>query len=292
MSNQRTRFILDQLPLRGVHVNLEQVWQHIVGQKNYPTPIARALGELVAAGALLAANLKFDGTFILQVQGTGVLKLLVAEATSEQTCRGTARFDDSVEIADDASLQDLMGEQGQFVLTLQPRQGEMWQGIVGLQGTSIAQMLANYLAQSEQLDSDLILAADDKQAVGMMVQRLAGQDMAREDWQYVESLLQTVNQDELLHTTANTLLYRLFHEQEVRVFEPEHLEFACTCSHEKVGNMLLLLGGQEVGQILLEQGSVEIACDFCQQKYVFDEEDVKTLFGSDVSAAVRHELKQ
>ena len=292
MSNQRTRFILDQLPLRGVHVNLEQVWQHIVGQKNYPAPIARALGELVAAGALLAANLKFDGTFILQVQGTGVLKLLVAEATSEQTCRGTARFDDSVEIADDASLQDLMGEQGQFVLTLQPRQGEMWQGIVGLQGTSIAQMLANYLAQSEQLDSDLILAADDKQAVGMMVQRLAGQDMAREDWQYVESLLQTVNQDELLHTTANTLLYRLFHEQEVRVFEPEHLEFACTCSHEKVGNMLLLLGGQEVGQILLEQGSVEIACDFCQQKYVFDEEDVKTLFRSDVSAAVRHELKQ
>lgn len=292
MSNQRTRFILDQLPLRGVHVNLEQVWQHIVGQKNYPAPIARALGELVAAGALLAANLKFDGTFILQVQGTGVLKLLVAEATSEQTCRGTARFDDSIEIADDTSLQDLMGEQGQFVLTLQPRQGEMWQGIVGLQGTSIAQMLANYLAQSEQLDSDLILAADDKQAVGMMVQRLAGQDMAREDWQYVESLLQTVNQDELLHTTANTLLYRLFHEQEVRVFEPEHLEFACTCSHEKVGNMLLLLGGQEVGQILLEQGSVEIACDFCQQKYVFDEEDVKTLFGSDVSAAVRHELKQ
>ena len=292
MSNQRTRFILDQLPLRGVHVNLGQVWQHIVGQKNYPAPIARALGELVAAGALLAANLKFDGTFILQVQGTGVLKLLVAEATSEQTCRGTARFDDSVEIADDASLQDLMGEQGQFVLTLQPRQGEMWQGIVGLQGTSIAQMLANYLAQSEQLDSDLILAADDKQAVGMMVQRLAGQDMAREDWQYVESLLQTVNQDELLHTTVNTLLYRLFHEQEVRVFEPEHLEFACTCSHEKVGNMLLLLGGQEVGQILLEQGSVEIACDFCQQKYVFDEEDVKTLFGSDVSAAVRHELKQ
>ena len=292
MSNQRTRFILDQLPLRGVHVNLEQVWQHIVGQKNYPAPIARALGELVAAGALLSANLKFDGTFILQVQGTGVLKLLVAEATSEQTCRGTARFDDSIEIADDTSLQDLMGEQGQFVLTLQPRQGEMWQGIVGLQGTSIAQMLANYLAQSEQLDSDLILAADDKQAVGMMVQRLAGQDMAREDWQYVESLLQTVNQDELLHTTANTLLYRLFHEQEVRVFEPEHLEFACTCSHEKVGNMLLLLGGQEVGQILLEQGSVEIACDFCQQKYVFDEEDVKTLFGSDVSAAVRHELKQ
>ena len=292
MSNQRTRFILDQLPLRGVHVNLEQVWQHIVGQKNYPAPIARALGELVAAGALLAANLKFDGTFILQVQGTGVLKLLVAEATSEQTCRGTARFDDSIEIADDTSLQDLMGEQGQFVLTLQPRQGEMWQGIVGLQGTSIAQMLANYLAQSEQLDSDLILAADDKQAVGMMVQRLAGQDMAREDWQYVESLLQTVNQDELLHTTANTLLYRLFHEQEVRVFEPEHLEFACTCSHEKVGNMLLLLGGQEVGQILLEQGSVEIACDFCQQKYVFDEEDVKTLFGRDVSAAVRHELKQ
>ena len=292
MSNQRSRFILDQLPLRGVHVALEQVWQHIVNQKNYPTPIAKALGELLAAGALLAANLKFDGTFILQVQGTGVLKLLVAEATSEQTCRGTARYDDSVDIAEDASLQDLIGEQGQFVLTLQPSQGEMWQGIVGLQGDSIAQMLANYLAQSEQLDSDLILAADEHRAVGMMVQRLAGQEMAREDWQYVESLLQTVGRDELLQIDANTLLYRLFHEQEVRVFEPENIEFSCTCSQEKVGNMLLLLGGQEVGQILLEQGSVEIACDFCQQKYVFDEDDVKTLFGSDISAAVRHELKQ
>ena len=189
-------------------------------------------------------------------------------------------------------MQDLIGEQGQFVLTLQPSQGEMWQGIVGLQGDSIAQMLANYLAQSEQLDSDLILAADEHRAVGMMVQRLAGQEMAREDWQYVESLLQTVSCDELLQTDANTLLYRLFHEQEVRVFEPETMEFACTCSQEKVGNMLLLLGGQEVGQILLEQGSVEIACDFCQQKYVFDEDDVKTLFGSDISAAVRHELKQ
>ena len=153
-------------------------------------------------------------------------------------------------------------------------------------------MLANYLAQSEQLDSDLILAADGERAVGMMVQRLAGQEMAREDWQYVESLLQTVNREELLTTDANTLLYRLFHEQQVRVFEAENLEFSCTCSHEKVGNMLLLLGGQEVGQILLEQGSVEIACDFCQQKYVFDEEDVKTLFGNDVAAAVRHELKQ
>lgn len=292
MSNQRTRFILDQQPLRGIHVRLEQVWQHIVGQKNYPAPIAHALGELLAAGTLLAANLKFDGNFMLQVQGSGILKLLVVEATSEQTCRATARWDESQTVADEATLLELLGETGQFVLTLQPRQGEMWQGIVGLQGDSIASMLANYLAQSEQLDSDLILAADGQHAVGLMVQRLPGEDLSREDWKYIESALQTVKADELLKTDADTLLYRLFHEQGVRVFEPENMEFACTCSHEKVSNMLLLLGGQEVGQVLLEQGSIEIACDFCQQKYVFDEDDVKTLFGTDVVAAVRHELKQ
>ncbi|QJQ52141.1 heat shock protein Hsp33 [Vitreoscilla sp. C1] len=292
MSNQRTRFILDQQPVRGLHVQLESVWQHIVGQKNYPQPISKALGELLAAGSLLAANLKFDGTFILQVQGTGALKLLVVEATSDKTCRGTARWDENQEIAEDASLTDLLGEQGQFVLTLQPRQGEMWQGIVGLQGDSIAAMLGNYLAQSEQLDSQLILAADGNRAVGLMVQRLPGEELEREDWKYIESLLHTVGNEELLTTDAHTLLYRLFHEQEVRVFEADEVEFACTCSHEKVGNMLLLLGGQEIGQVLLEQGSVEIACDFCQQKYVFDEEDVTDLFGVNVVEAVRHEPKQ
>lgn len=292
MSNQRTRFILDQKPVRGLHVSLEQVWQHIASQKNYPAPIQQALGELTAAGALLAANLKFDGTFILQVQGSGVLKLLVVEATSEQTCRATARWDENQSIADDAKLTDLLGEQGQFVLTLQPRQGEMWQGIVGLQGDSVAEMLTNYLAQSEQLDSDLILAANDERVVGLMAQRLPEQDLSRDDWHYIESVLRTVGNEELLNTDVETLLYRLFHEHGVRVFESENVEFACTCSHHKVSNMLLLLGGQEVGQVLLEQGSIEIACDFCQQKYVFDEDDVKELFGADVVAAVRHEPKQ
>ena len=292
MTNQRTRFILDQQPVRGLHVQLDDVWQHIAGQKQYPQPIAKALGELLAAGVLLAANLKFDGTFILQVQSTGILKLLVVEATSDKTCRATARWDETQQIPENASLKDLLGEQGQFVLTLQPRQGEMWQGIVALEGENIAQMLGNYLAQSEQLDSQLTLAADAQHAVGLMVQRLPGENVEAEDWQYIESVLQTVSNEELLQTDAHTMLYRLFHEQQVRVFEADEVEFACTCSQQKVGNMLLLLGGQEVGQVLLEQGSVEIGCDFCQQKYVFDEEDVTNLFGADVVAAVRHEPKQ
>ena len=281
MSNQRTRFILDQLPLRGVHVNLEQVWQHIVGQKNYPAPIARALGELVAAGALLAANLKFDGTFILQVQGTGVLKLLVAEATSEQTCRGTARFDDSIEIADDTSLQDLMGEQGQFVLTLQPRQGEMWQGIVGLQGTSIAQMLANYLAQSEQLASRFFLAATAEGIAGLFIQKMPSTDQRDPDgWARIEALATTVKPDELLKLSSEELLTRLFHEETVRVFAAQEVTHNCPMDWEKVRNMLRTIGREDIYGALKENGAIVIRDDLANHEYRFEKAAIDELFSN------------
>lgn len=149
----RTRFIFDDMPVRGLHVRLENVWQHIVKQKNYPAAIRRALGELLAAGVLLSGNLKNEGTLIVQVQGQGRLKMLVAEATSDRTVRATARWDEAAEIGEDESLVDLLGEGGVFVLTLQPKDGEPWQGVVPLEGDGIAQMLMNYMKRSEQLDT-------------------------------------------------------------------------------------------------------------------------------------------
>lgn len=288
----RTRFIFDDIPVRGLHVRLENVWKHIVGQKHYPAAIRRALGELLAAGALLSGNLKTDGTLIVQVQGQGRLKMLVVEATSDQTVRATARWDETAEINDDESLTDLLGSNSVFVLTLQPKDAEPWQGVVPLEGGSIAQMLINYTKRSEQLDTQIVLASSDDACGGLLVQRLPETEPDAASWEHVGTLVQTLTPEELTGLDAQHVLYRLFHETPPRVFDPESIEFACTCSRGKVSDMLLMLGGEEVGGVVAEQGSIQIDCDFCHAKYVFDETDVNALFGADVVNAVLDEAKR
>ena len=288
----RTRFIFDDMPVRGLHVRLENVWKHIVGQKHYPPAIRRALGELLAAGALLSGNLKTDGTLIVQVQGQGRLKMLVVEATSDQTVRATARWDETADINDDESLTDLLGSNSVFVLTLQPKDAEPWQGVVPLEGGSIAQMLINYTKRSEQLDTQIVLASSDDACGGLLVQRLPETEPDAASWEHVGTLVQTLTPEELSELDAQHVLYRLFHETPPRVFDPESIEFACTCSRGKVSDMLLMLGGEEVGGVVAEQGSIQIDCDFCHAKYVFDETDVNALFGADVVNAVLDEAKR
>ena len=288
----RTRFIFDDMPVRGLHVRLENVWKHIVGQKHYPAAIRRALGELLAAGALLSGNLKTDGTLIVQVQGQGRLKMLVVEATSDQTVRATARWDETADINDDESLTDLLGGNSVFVLTLQPKDAEPWQGVVPLEGGSIAQMLINYTKRSEQLDTQIVLASSDDACGGLLVQRLPETEPDAASWEHVGTLVQTLTPEELSELDAQHVLYRLFHETPPRVFDPESIEFACTCSRGKVSDMLLMLGGEEVGGVVAEQGSIQIDCDFCHAKYVFDETDVNALFGADVVNAVLDEAKR
>ena len=288
----RTRFIFDDMPVRGLHVRLENVWKHIVGQKHYPAAIRRALGELLAAGALLSGNLKTDGTLIVQVQGQGRLKMLVVEATSDQTVRATARWDETADINDEESLTDLLGGNSVFVLTLQPKDAEPWQGVVPLEGGSIAQMLINYTKRSEQLDTQIVLASSDDACGGLLVQRLPETEPDAASWEHVGTLVQTLTPEELTGLDAQHVLYRLFHETPPRVFDPESIEFSCTCSRGKVSDMLLMLGGEEVGGVVAEQGSIQIDCDFCHAKYVFDETDVNALFGADVVNSVLDEAKR
>lgn len=285
--NQRTRFIFDQMPIRGLHVQAQEVWQHIVARKNYPVAIRRALGELLASGALLSSNLKIDGTLIMQVQGRGILKMLVVEATSEHTLRATARWDETAVIADDSDLAQLLGDDGVFVLTVQPKNSEPWQGVVPLEGSSIAEMLMNYMARSEQLETRIMLAADDQQIGGLLLQRLPEETQDDDAWQHICTLADTLTAAELLNLDAQNVLYRLFHETPPRVFPAENLEFACTCSRGKVSDMLLLLGGEEVGSVVAEEGSITVDCDFCHEQYTFDEQDVHALFGMDIVAACK-----
>ncbi|ULJ62946.1 Hsp33 family molecular chaperone HslO [Wielerella bovis] len=288
--NQRTRFIFDDFPVRGLHVQLQEVWQHIVSRKHYPIAIRRALGELLAAGGLLSSNLKLDGTLIVQVQGQGVLKMLVVEATSERTVRATARWDESVHVADDADLSTLLGDNSVFVLTVQPKDGEPWQGVVPLEGGSIASMLMHYMARSEQLQTHIALAADDSSVGGLLLQKLPEQELNPAAWEHITTLAETLTANELLHLDAQNVLYRLFHETPPRVFDAENLEFACTCSRGKVSDMLLMLGGEEIGAAVAEEGSITVDCDFCNEQYTFDETDVNALFGMDIVAAVKNKV--
>lgn len=291
-TNLRTRFIFDHAPVRGLHVQLNDVWQHIVERKHYPLAIRRALGELLAAGALLSSNLKLDGTLIIQVQGQGILKLLVVEATSDDTCRATARWDETAHIPDDMDLNTLLGENSIFVMTLQPKDGEQWQGVVPLEGGNIATMLMNYMARSEQLETYIVLAANETSVGGLLLQKLPEEYLDDDSWNTLTSLSQTLTETELLNLDGQNILYRLFHETPPRVFPAETLEFACTCSRGKVSDMLLMLGGEEVGKAIADEGSITVDCDFCNEHYTFDETDVNALFGMDILAAVQSEAKR
>ena len=290
-ANLRTRFIFDDQPVRGLHVRLQSVWQHIVQRKPYPAAIRSALGELLAAGVLLSSNLKLPGKLILQIQGQGDLKMLVAETDSNHSCRATARWNEQANLDDGRSLIELLGENAVFGITLQPNEGEPWQGIVPLEGSNIAEMLSAYMRRSEQLDTHISLAASEHAAGGLLLQRLPEQQIDADAWAHYTTLADTVTPQELIELDAQHLLYRLFHETPPRVFEPEQIEFACTCSRGKVSDMLLLLGGQEVGNIVAEQGSIAIDCDFCGEKYVFDDTDVQALFGMEIEAMTGQQLQ-
>lgn len=280
------RFLFDGAPVRGALVRLDGAWQQVLARHAYPAAIRNVLGQMLAAGSLLAANLKFDGTLIMQLHGKGKLRLAVAECTNDRTVRATARYDQDVA---DAPLAELLGEGGTFVLTLEPKDGEPWQGIVALEGDSISAMLESYMQRSEQLDTRMLLTCNDDTAAGLLLQRLPDGHGDPDAWQHLTVLANTLQPDELLTLDALTILHRLYHEDAVRVFEPQDVTFGCNCSQERVSEMLKLLGGQEVGEAVLEQGSIEVACEYCGQRYVFDDEDVNQLFGMDVVAAVREE---
>ncbi|MDO4435467.1 MAG: Hsp33 family molecular chaperone HslO [Cardiobacteriaceae bacterium] len=282
MSDLRHRFLFDTLPVRGLHVQLEQSWQTILSHANYPTPIQSALGELLAAGALLSSNLKIDGVLTLQIQPRGekrgVVSLMVVESNSEQNIRATARFDDTQTINPNASLQDLVGDEAVFVLTFQPKDGEAWQGIVPLEGKNVAEILMNYMARSEQLETHLTLAADEKHCSGLLLQRLPEAEPSPDAWEYVTALAETITTEELLELSAEKLLYRLYHETPPRLFAPDTLRFACTCNEDKIRRTLLFLGWEEVQSILEEQGNISIGCDFCHRQFHYNETQAKALF--------------
>lgn len=286
------RFIFENTPVRGNVVNLTNTFQLALNKQKLPTGLKRALGELMAASALLTATLKMNGSLVLQIQSKSSLKLLVVECNSDFGIRATAKW--SGEVTDDQSLFDLI-EHGQFMITLDPKDGgQAYQGIVPIEGGSISTILENYMLRSEQIDTKIWLCCDGDSAAGMLLQKLPetmnqvtqNHALANHDidaWKRVGHLANTVTNDELLNLPTETLLTHLFHEEDVRLFEASHTKFFCSCSRENVGNMLRMLGSAEVTGLLEEQGVIEVNCDFCNAHYSFDKIDVAQLLVSEAS---------
>lgn len=291
--------------VRGEIVSLGDTWREIRGQHPYPAPVLRMLGELVAASTLLTANLKFNGALVMQIHGDGPVKLLVVECHADLTVRATAKLSESAQIADDAHFRELVNRhgKGRFAITLDPKdrsQGQKpYQGIVPLEGDSIAQVLENYMLRSEQLHTHLWLAADATRAQGVLLQRLPisggktnevsahlGTELeaALETWERVVTFANTLSREELLATDPKTLMRRLFWEETLRVFDPMPCAFHCSCSRERVAAMLVTLGQKEVEDTLAEQGQVDVNCEFCNRHYPFDAVDCAQLFATDNTA--------
>lgn len=276
------RFLFEGAAVRGVLVHLDATWRAVLERHDYPEPLRELLGEMMSAVALLSATLKFNGRLIAQLQGGGPITLLVVEGTSERTLRAIAHWNQEIPQGD---LQNMLGD-GRLVITLEPTDGrERYQGIVEATGHTLADAITDYLQRSEQLETGLWLAAGKNNAAGLLIQKLPGSGTTGDPdfWNRVSQLSATIHRDELLELDARELIHRLYHEEDVRLFETEPVCFRCSCTRERVGNMLRSLGKQEVDSILEEQGGIEVACEFCNQKYRYDAVDAEQLFASEVT---------
>lgn len=307
------KFLFEGLPVRGMLVRLTDSWQEILRRRQqaggYPAAVTELLGEMAAAATLMQANIKFNGALILQVQGDGPVKLAVAEVQPDLALRATATV--TGDVAADAPLSHMVNvnNQGRCAITLDPKDRlpgqQPYQGVVPLFGDrhekleKLSEVIEHYMLQSEQLDTRLVLAANDQVAAGLLIQRLPLQGesnlagagaVARdedqigrnEDYNRIAILAASLKREELLTLDADTILHRLFWEEDVRRFEPQTgadgPHFACTCSRERVAGMLKSLGREEVESIIAEQGQVEVGCDFCGAQYHFDPVDAAQVF--------------
>ena len=276
MSDSIRRFLFEGAPIRGEIVQLEATWRAVLDRHEYPPLLQSLLGEMMAASALLSATLKFDGAMLMQVQGTGPLRLLVVECTSDGTLRATAKWDD---LPEQAGFAELLSEARCAITLIQPDGSQSYQGVVEVVGDSVADMLTHYMRHSEQIETSLTVAADGARVAGLLLQRLPeARDDDPDRWDRACLLAGTVQASELLGLAPAEVVRRLFHEEDIRLYEPQPLAFRCSCSKARVESMLVMLGPAEVESVLAERGHVEVTCDFCNRAYRLDPVDAAQLF--------------
>ncbi len=276
------RFIFDNTDIRGEIVSLEQSFNDILSHQDLAPPIKQLLGEFLVATVLMSNTLKFDGILTLQARGDGPLPLIMTECSHHKQFRGIAKPATDQPLPDTTNLQQLIGK-GVLTITVDPSQGERYQGIVPLEADTLAGCLEHYFLQSEQLRTRFWLASNTQRAAGMMLQALPQQMAADKEtwedrWETQCHLAQTIAKEELLSLDHKTLLHRLYHEQGVRVFDPLPVSFVCSCSRARSLNTLKSLGEEELCKLLNEQETIDVTCHFCNYHYQFAAKDIQQLF--------------
>ena len=293
--DQLIRFLLPAAGVRGVHVRLTQAWRDLTAPAEYPPRARMMLGQAAAAAALFTGHTKIDGRLSIQLRGQNGLRTLFAECTAAGTLRGIARVDehqdapeDLRELGDDAVLAITIENPG-----LDPREPQRYQSLVSLQAATLDEAFENYFQQSEQLPTKLLLAADQNGAVGLLVQKLPGDEGDSDGWTRTGALFDTLGSAELLSTDGPQLLHRLFHEEQPELLGDKPMAFACSCSRERVTAMLQSLGEEEARAAAeASGGQVEVRCEFCGQEYLFPLSEFPVLFAETPAQAEAPERLQ
>jgi len=273
------RFIFESTDIRGEITTLSASYLDLLALQKYPPQVALLFGEFLAAASLLSSSLKHSGMITVQANGSGPITTIMAECSQDNKLRGIVRgnFDDLGKLS---TLQELLGK-ATLAITLEPEGRERYQGVVPLDEDNLSKCLEFYFYQSEQLPTKIRLASNSEIATGLFIQQLPStgdREESLEDWQRVSTLFETLSSDEQLQLSHNDQLYRLFHEQELRLFDAKLMAFSCSCSRQRTENALLSLGRTEVMELSEEQGLIMIHCQFCAQEYRFTATDVTQLF--------------
>ena len=273
------RYLFQQKAVRGEWVRLNRTFEQTLNTHHYPKVVQNLLGEMMVATALLTATLKFEGNITVQIQGDGPLKLALVNGSNQLQLRALARVDG--EIADDSNLSHMIGK-AVLVILINPTHGERYQGIVELSKPTISECLQDYFERSEQLKTALMIKVgefDGKPvAGGMLLQIMPDGSGSADDLQHLQMLTETVKAEELFGLSAEELLYRLYHEETVELFQPATTEFYCGCSKERSGSALLLLDEAEIDEILAEHnGSIDMQCECCGTHYFFNKQAIEHL---------------
>lgn len=273
--DQLHRYLFENVAVRGELVTVTETLDLVLENHNYPQPVKNVLAELLVATSLLTATLKFAGDITVQLQGDGPMSLAVINGNNNQQLRGVARVQG--DIPADADLKTLVGN-GYLVITIAPEEGERYQGVVGLEGDTLAACLEDYFLRSEQLPTRLIIRTGEHEgkmaAGGILLQVMPAQNAQAQDFEHLATLADTIKAEELFGLPANDVLWRLFHEEEVTVYDPQDVEFKCTCSRERCADALRTLPDEEVDSILADDGEIDMHCDYCGSHYVFNAMDI------------------
>lgn len=273
--DQIQRVLFEDADIRSVITGLQESYQQALERHQYPEQIRNILGQMMAAVSLLSATLKFDGRLMLQAQSENQVRTLMAECNHQQDLRAIARFEG--ELPEYSSFREMLSG-GQLVITIEPNKGQRYQGVVPLEGEHLHQCLEAYFERSEQLPTQIHLAADATNAAGFLLQVMPAKGDSAADWQHFSQLGSTLTDDELLTLENETLLYRLFHEENCRLYEPDPIQFNCDCSRKRTIDALRYMTQDELEEIVREEGLIEVSCQFCNELYQFDQTDITMMF--------------